>query len=49
LAVVGFDMIKHYESLVSGKPFSMAFTVEENVFNGNTSIQLKIKDLLVND
>lgn len=49
LAVVGFDMAKHYESLVSGKPFSMAFTVEENVFNGNTSIQLKIKDLLVKD
>lgn len=46
LAVVGFDMIKHYEGLVSGKPFSMAFTIEENVFNGNTSIQLKIKDLL---
>jgi single-stranded-DNA-specific exonuclease len=49
LAVVGFDMIKHYEALVSGKPFSMAFTIEENVFNGNTSIQLKIKDILLNN
>lgn len=49
LAVVGFDMIKHYEGLVSGKPFSMAFTIEENVFNGNTSIQLKIKDLLISE
>lgn len=48
LAVVGFDMIKHYEALVSGKAFSMAFTIEENVFNGNTSIQLKIKDILLN-
>lgn len=46
LAAVGFDMIKHHERLASGKPFSMAFTIEENVFNGNTSIQLKIKDLV---
>ncbi len=49
LAVVGFDMVKHYEALVSGKPFSMAFTIEENVFNGNTSIQLKIKDILLSN
>lgn len=46
LAVVGFDMIKHYPILLSGQPFSMAFTIEENTFNGNTSIQLKIKDLM---
>jgi single-stranded-DNA-specific exonuclease len=46
LAVVGFDMIKHYPILLSGQPFSMAFTIEENNFNGNTSIQLKIKDLM---
>lgn len=45
LPVVGFDMVKHYEQLSNGQPFSMAFTVEENVYNGNTSIQLRIKDL----
>lgn len=45
LPVVGFDMVRHYQQLSSGQPFSMAFTVEENSYNGNTSIQLRIKDL----
>lgn len=45
LPVVGFDMVRHYEQLSNGRPFSMAFTVEENSYNGNTSIQLRIKDL----
>lgn len=45
LPVVGFDMVKYYEQLTNGNPFKMAFTIEENVYNGNTSIQLRIKDL----
>lgn len=48
LPVVGFDMVRHYEQLSNGRPFSMAFTVEENSYNGNTSIQLRIKDLAFN-
>jgi single-stranded-DNA-specific exonuclease len=42
---VGFDLASHYELLASGSTFRMAFTVEENVFNGNTSLQLKVKDI----
>lgn len=49
LPVVGFDMAKYYEPLTKNTPFSMAFTVEENVFNGNTSLQLRIKDLKFSD
>jgi single-stranded-DNA-specific exonuclease len=45
LAVVGFDLSKHYEQLAAGNSFSMVFTVEENVFNGNTSIQLRARDI----
>jgi single-stranded-DNA-specific exonuclease len=44
LQAIGFDMAHHYEAIASGRSFSMAFTVEENVYNGNTSIQLRIKD-----
>ena len=44
---VGFDMMEHYDFLASGKPFRMAFTLEENVFNGNTSLQLRIRDIKV--
>lgn len=45
---VGFDMMEHYERIAAGDRFRMAFTLEENNFNGNTSLQLRIKDLKFN-
>lgn len=42
---VGFDLMEHYERLASGEPFRIAFTLEENTFNGMTSLQLRIKDI----
>ena len=45
---VGFDMAEYYEPISKGDPFRMAFTIEENVYNGTTSIQLRIKDLKFN-
>ncbi|MBT1698567.1 single-stranded-DNA-specific exonuclease RecJ [Fulvivirgaceae bacterium PWU4] len=42
---VGFDMAEHYQQVARGDVFRMAFTVEENVYNGTTSVQLRIKDL----
>lgn len=43
--VIGFDMAEHYERLAAGDVFRLAFTIEENTFNGYTSIQLRIKDI----
>lgn len=45
IAAVGFDMAEYYERLTTGDTFRFAFNIEENVFNGNTSIQLRIKDI----
>jgi single-stranded-DNA-specific exonuclease len=42
---VGFDLIEHYETLASAEFFNIVFTLEENVFNGITSLQLRIKDI----
>jgi single-stranded-DNA-specific exonuclease len=42
---VGFDAVEHYDRLSRRDPFKMAFTIEENTFNGTTSIQLRIKDI----
>lgn len=42
---VGFDLSEHYDRLSKGDQFKMAFTIEENTFNGTTSIQLRIKDI----
>lgn len=43
--VVGFDLGEHYERLATQTPFRMAFTIEENYYNGYTSIQLRAKDI----
>jgi single-stranded-DNA-specific exonuclease len=43
--VVGFDLIEHYEQLSSAEQFNITFTLEENTFNGITSLQLRIKDI----
>lgn len=42
---VGFDMADRYDALASGDYFDMAFSVEENNYNGNSSIQLRVKDI----
>jgi single-stranded-DNA-specific exonuclease len=42
---VGFDQIEYYDQLIAGDHFSMAFTLEENTYNGETSLQLRIRDL----
>ncbi len=42
---VGFDLGDYYEMVARGDSFRMAFTIEENVYNGMTSVQLRIKDL----
>ena len=42
---VGFDMADFYEPISRGEYFSMAFTIEENIYNGISSIQLRIKDI----
>lgn len=45
---VGFDLAKYYNQIMEGNTFSMAFTIEENTFNGHTSTQLRIKDIKFN-
>jgi single-stranded-DNA-specific exonuclease len=42
---VGFDLSEHYERIASRDPFRMVFTIEENTYNGITSVQLRIKDI----
>lgn len=42
---VGFDLAEHYEALASQDSFRIAYTVEENQYNGNTTVQFRIKDI----
>lgn len=42
---VGFEQAEYYQQIARGDVFRMAFTIEENVYNGTTSVQLRIKDI----
>lgn len=42
---IGFDLSGYYEQVSQGDLFRMAFTIEENNYNGTTSVQLRIKDI----
>lgn len=46
--VVGFDQMEHYDRLLAGDYFNIAFTIEENTYNGNTGVQFRIKDIKFN-
>lgn len=42
---VAFDLAEHYERLAGGDSFRMTYTVEENQYNGNVTVQLRVKDI----
>ena len=44
---IGFRMIEHYEKLILNKPIDIAYEIGENDWNGNTTIQLELKDIKI--
>lgn len=42
---IGFNLAGYFNEIASGKPFSMAYSIDENKFMGQTFLQLTIKDL----
>lgn len=46
---IGFNMSQHFEMIRSGIPFDIIFTIEENEWNGNVTLQLVLKDLRASD
>jgi single-stranded-DNA-specific exonuclease len=42
---IGFNMGDKYELVHSGTPLAIVYTLEENHWNGNVSLQLRIKDI----
>ncbi len=45
LSGIGFGMATHISKIKSMDPFKILYTVEENEFRGEVSLQLKLKDL----
>ncbi|MFT4061908.1 MAG: single-stranded-DNA-specific exonuclease RecJ [Edaphocola sp.] len=42
---IGFGLAEKFEYLQPGKPFDMAYTIDENEWNGTASLQLKVIDI----
>lgn len=43
--VIGFNLGNKMNLIQSKKPFSAVYTIDENEWNGNVSLQLKLKDI----
>lgn len=42
---IAFRMEHHYADVTDGKPFSLVYSIEENLWNGRVSLQLNVKDI----
>ena len=42
---IGFGLAYKLPLITSGKPFSIVYSVEENVWNGKVSLQLQVRDI----
>jgi len=42
---IGFGLAHYLPEIKKQNPFSILYTLEENQFNGQVSLQLKVKDL----
>lgn len=43
--VIGFDMGEHLKTVSSGKPFKISYSLRENEWNGNVTVELNLKDV----
>ena len=44
--VIGFKMIENYEKLLSTNPVDIVYSIDKNYWNGQSSIQLVLKDVV---
>jgi single-stranded-DNA-specific exonuclease len=42
---IGFGMADKFELIKEGQQFDIAYAIEENVWNGNVNLQLRLKDI----
>ena len=48
IPAIAFGMHPYNDYIKTGKPFDICYTIEENIYNNKTSIQLLIKDIRIN-
>jgi single-stranded-DNA-specific exonuclease len=42
---IGFQLSKHFKYISKGDPFDICYSIEENEFRGNTTLQIRIRDI----
>lgn len=42
---IGFQLAQHHNFIKKGLPFDICYSIEENEFRGNTTLQLRIRDI----
>lgn len=42
---IAFQLAEHYRSIHAGKPFDICYTITENFFRGETTLQIRVKDI----
>ncbi|MDP4227223.1 MAG: single-stranded-DNA-specific exonuclease RecJ, partial [Bacteroidota bacterium] len=42
---IAFQQAHHFSTISKGIPFDICYSIEENEFRGNTTLQLRIKDM----
>ena len=45
IAAIAFNMADYFDYIKSGNPFDVCYSIVENYYRGNSTIQLRIKDL----
>jgi single-stranded-DNA-specific exonuclease len=48
LPAIAFNQGHHYKEMKEGKPFSICYHIDENHWLGNTTLQLRVKDIKFN-
>jgi len=47
--VIGFRMVENYEKILSDKKLDIVYNIDKNYWNGQSSIQLVLKDVIYSD
>jgi single-stranded-DNA-specific exonuclease len=45
LHAIAFNMSQHYDAIKTGQPFDICYTIEENKYTSNSTLQLQIIDI----
>ncbi len=42
---IGFNMAEHFSKIMTKKPFNICYSIDENQFNGTSTLQLNVRDI----